>query len=70
MWRTDYLAASMKEVLSMIFEVLAGGLVVVEMVERDGNLQHLKSDLDFLGAPDMFLVVLRCVQLGGDGCDQ
>ena len=54
----------------MIFEVLAGGLVVVEMVERDGNLQHLKSDLDFLGAPDMFLVVLRCVQLGGDGCDQ
>jgi hypothetical protein len=33
------------------FQVLAGGLVVVEMVEGDGNFQHLESDLDSCARP-------------------
>jgi hypothetical protein len=44
--------------------------VMVEMVEGDGNLQHLETDLDFLGSPDVLLVVVRCMQLCRDGRDQ
>jgi hypothetical protein len=49
-------------------EVLAGDLVLAQMVGGDGNLQHLKSGLDLLGSRDVLLVILRRVQLCGDGC--
>ena len=48
------------------FEVLAGGLIFVEMAEGDSNLQRLERGHDFLGLRDALLVVLRCLQLGGD----
>jgi hypothetical protein len=51
-------------------EVLAGGLVLAQMVGGDGNLQHLKSGLDRLGSGDVLLVILRRVQLCGDGRGQ
>jgi hypothetical protein len=51
-------------------EVLAGDLVLAQMVGGDGNLQHLKSGLDLLGSGDVLLVILRRVQLCGDGCGE
>jgi hypothetical protein len=48
------------------FEVLAGGLILVEMAEGDSNLQRLERAHDSLGLRDALLVVLRCLQLGGD----
>jgi hypothetical protein len=52
------------------FEVLGGDLVLAEMVGGDGSLQHLESGLDRLGAGDVLLVIIRRVQLCGDGRGQ
>ena len=48
------------------FQVLAGGLVLVEMAEGNSNLQRLERGHDSLSLRDALLVVLRCLQLGGD----
>jgi len=52
------------------FEVLGGDLVLAEMAGGDGNLQHLEGGLDRLGAGDVLLVIIRRVQLCGDGRGQ